>query len=317
MVLATSLRGKVESLLLRRQVEVEYLVRGQNHLARQPRSRLQSLKPYWVKYEFCECESVTTAILLLFGPQIFSSSSISHTSHPSWSRPTYPIIWYQANIFAMSKILRGLLIVVIAIALRNAPGAPMHTYFADERTTKEAPKDQPSFSVNAQGVVRFVGGDGITRLTGHIHHREQNDDTTAPVVIMAHGLGYSADCGLTPFIEAFQEAGFAVFTFDYATLGASDGFPRHEVFPQRQVGDLQAAVTAVAQHGDQLGVDSSRIVLWGTSLGGGHVISAAATLHDRPSMIRAVVSLVPNLGSPLESALGVSLNNALAPSTIL
>lgn len=203
----------------------------------------------------------------------------------------------------MSKIFTVLLIVVIAIALKNAPGAPMQTYFA-ERTSGEAPKDQQVFSVNEQGMVRFLGGDGITMLTGHIHRIEkQDDDKASPVVIMAHGLGYSADCGLSPFVEAFLEAGFAVFTFDYATLGASDGFSRHEVFPQRQVGDLQAAIKTVAQHGDQMGVDSSRIVLWGTSLGGGHVISAAATLHDHPS-IRAVMSMVPNLGSPLESALG-------------
>ena len=186
----------------------------------------------------------------------------------------------------------------------------MKTYFG-ERIAKAASASkgfddtgvQHSFSVSEDGVVRFLGGDRSTLLTGRIHSASEHNNKDSPVVIMAQGLGYTADGGFTPFVEAFQTNGFAVFTFDYANFGASDGFPRHRVVPRRQLEDLRAAIEVVTTHADELGADGSRLVLWGTSLGGGHVISMAAMLHNHPS-IRAVVSMVPSLASPTESVLG-------------
>lgn len=210
----------------------------------------------------------------------------------------------------MSRIITVVSIALLAVALRYAPGEPMTALFdADPAKDINARSATQSFSANQQGVVRFLGGDGVTMLTGQIHRRNDDDDkdsvALAPVIVMAHGLGYSTDCGLTPFIEAFQQAGFAVFTFDFSSLGASDGIPRHQVRPGRQVDDLRSAVTTVKQHGPQLGFDASRLVLWGTSLAGGHVLHMASTLSKTKDIsIRAVVSLVPALASPAESALG-------------
>ncbi|WGY03372.1 alpha/beta fold hydrolase [Nocardioides sp. QY071] len=111
----------------------------------------------------------------------------------------------------------------------------------------------------------------------------------APVVVLAHGLAGTQDAGTFPFAEAFAAAGLHAVTFDYRGFGASDaaeGEPRQVVSLAGQVADLHAAVDAAKQ---LPGVDATRVVLWGVSLGGGHVVSVAAERTD----ITAVVSVVP------------------------
>lgn len=107
-----------------------------------------------------------------------------------------------------------------------------------------------------------------------------------PVVVLAHGLGGTKDSGLAPFAEAFAAAGLDALVFDYRGFGLSDGSPRQTVSLAGQLEDWRAAITAAAA---LPGVDPQRIVLWGVSLAGGHVLSAAADRTD----IAAVISLVP------------------------
>ena len=111
-------------------------------------------------------------------------------------------------------------------------------------------------------------------------------DAGRPVVVMAHGLGGTKDSGLAPFAEAFAAAGLDVLVFDYRGFGESDGEPRQTVSLAGQLADWNSAIAAA---GSLDGVDSSRIVLWGVSLAGGHVLSAAADRSD----IAAVVAVVP------------------------
>lgn len=107
-----------------------------------------------------------------------------------------------------------------------------------------------------------------------------------PVVVMAHGLAGTKDSGLEPFARRLAEAGLDVLAFDYRGFGASDGTPRQRVSMEGQLADYRAAMTTAAA---LPGVDASRIVLWGVSLAGGHVIAAAAGRDD----VAAVVSLTP------------------------
>ncbi len=109
-----------------------------------------------------------------------------------------------------------------------------------------------------------------------------------PCVVMAHGIGGTRDSGLEPFAEAFADAGLDVVLFDYRGFGASSGEPRQFAWPPRHRDDYRAAV-ALARGLD--GVDPERIVLWGTSWSGGHVVYVAA---DDPR-IAAVVSQTPDL----------------------
>ena len=95
----------------------------------------------------------------------------------------------------------------------------------------------------------------------------------APCVVMGHGLGGTRDCGLDRYAARFSEAGFAVLAFDYRCLGASGGEPRQLIRIPDQLEDWSAAI-AYARSLDR--VDPSKVALWGSSLGGGYAITAAA-----------------------------------------
>ncbi|HBX39479.1 MAG TPA: alpha/beta hydrolase, partial [Marinobacter adhaerens] len=99
------------------------------------------------------------------------------------------------------------------------------------------------------------------------------DSKGLPCVVMAHGFGLTHASGLAPFKEAFCNAGYAVFAFDYRHFGDSDGQPRQTLSPWKEVADWLAALNFARQL-DR--VDGSRICLWGTSFSGGLVIAAAA-----------------------------------------
>lgn len=94
-----------------------------------------------------------------------------------------------------------------------------------------------------------------------------------PCVVMAHGFAATRDSGLLPFAEAFAEAGLDVVLFDYRGFGDSEGSPRRLVSHRRHREDYHAAI-AFAR--GLPGVDPERIVLWGSSYSGGHVVAVAA-----------------------------------------
>jgi len=105
---------------------------------------------------------------------------------------------------------------------------------------------------------------------------------------MAHGFGGTKDAGLLPFAQAFAEAGLDVLLFDYRCFGDSTGEPRQFAWPSRHREDYRAAVE-FARGLD--GVDSDRVILWGTSWSGGHVVYVAA----EDPRIAAVISQTPDL----------------------
>ncbi len=109
-----------------------------------------------------------------------------------------------------------------------------------------------------------------------------------PCVVMAHGFGGTKDSGLLPFAEAFAEAGLDALLFDYRCIGESTGEPRQLAQPSRHREDYVAAVE-FARGLD--GVDPERIVLWGTSWSGGHIVYVAA----EDPRIAAIVCQTPDL----------------------
>ena len=95
----------------------------------------------------------------------------------------------------------------------------------------------------------------------------------SPVVVMAHGLGGVREMRLDAYAERFVDAGYAVLLFDYRHFGASGGEPRQLLDIGVQLEDWSAAVA----HARTLnGVDPDRVIVWGTSFGGGHAIITAA-----------------------------------------
>ena len=94
---------------------------------------------------------------------------------------------------------------------------------------------------------------------------------------MAHGLGAIKTLRLGAFAERFQAAGYACLVFDYRHFGESEGEPRELLSISRQREDWRAAVRFVRTLPE---VDGRRVVLWGTSFGGGHAIATAAADHS-------------------------------------
>ena len=105
-------------------------------------------------------------------------------------------------------------------------------------------------------------------------------------VVLAHGWTGVREQRLDAFAERFADAGFAALVFDYRHFGASEGEPRSLLDIGRQLADWRAAV-AYARGLE--GIDPGRIVAWGSSFSGGHVIELAA----RDPQIAAVVAQVP------------------------
>lgn len=99
----------------------------------------------------------------------------------------------------------------------------------------------------------------------------------APLLVLGHGLGGVYEMRLDAYARRFAAAGYAALTFDYRRFGRSDGEPRHLLVRDDQQADFEAAL----DFGKTLpGVDPARVVLWGTSLAGGHVIDIAARRTD-------------------------------------
>ncbi len=111
-------------------------------------------------------------------------------------------------------------------------------------------------------------------------------DAGAPCVVMGHGFGGLQTSGLHEFAAAFADHGFAALSFDYRHFGESEGAPRNVVSVRKQLDDYRSAVAYARTLG---GVDPRRIVVWGTSLAGGHAMSIGAEDHR----VAAVIALTP------------------------
>jgi pimeloyl-ACP methyl ester carboxylesterase len=125
-------------------------------------------------------------------------------------------------------------------------------------------------------------------------YRPQRIEPT-PVMVMAHGFAAERSFGLPAFAERFAGLGFSVMVFDYRCFGDSEGMPRNWVSPRRHNQDWDAAIEH-ARHLD--GVDPERLVLWGTSFSGGHVLATAARRGD----VAAIIAQVPFVDSRASDA---------------
>lgn len=124
----------------------------------------------------------------------------------------------------------------------------------------------------------------------------------SPLLVMAHGLGAVRTMRLDAYGERFSAAGYACLVFDYRNFGDSEGEPRQLLDIGMQLADWTAAV-AYARTIE--GIDRSRIGLWGTSFGGGHVIATAARVPG----IAAAVAQCPFTD-------GVASVRAINPATV-
>jgi dienelactone hydrolase len=133
--------------------------------------------------------------------------------------------------------------------------------------------------------------------------RPNNNAKTAPLIILSHGLGGVYEMRLDAFARRFAEAGYAALTFDYRFFGRSDGHPRHWLVKEQQQQDIENAIS----FGRTLeGVDPKRIILWGTSLAGGHMIDVSSRRKD----ISATIIQGP-FTDGIASALAISIPSVI------
>jgi pimeloyl-ACP methyl ester carboxylesterase len=117
------------------------------------------------------------------------------------------------------------------------------------------------------------------------------DDSEAghacPVVVMAHGLSGTRRDRLGPFAGRFAHHGCFALVFDHRGFGDSAGTA--DLFePARQLEDWAQAI-AFARRWP--GADPDRVVTFGSSMGGGNALAAAA----RDARVAAAISQVPFL----------------------
>lgn len=135
-------------------------------------------------------------------------------------------------------------------------------------------------------------------MSRHDLHFPSGDDTCAawlydahdgpspaPIIVMAHGLSGTRRDRLGRFAERFAAAGLAALAFDHRGFGDSPGEP--DLFePARQLDDWRAAIAFARS---LPGVDPDRVATFGSSMGGGNALAAAA----EDERIAAAVSQVP------------------------
>jgi hypothetical protein len=130
------------------------------------------------------------------------------------------------------------------------------------------------------------------RLRGTLQLPE--GDGPSPIVILVHGFGGLKEWTLPELAKALSSAGIASLALDPRHFGDSDGEPRDEVNHLGRLQDLQNAITYVATLPE---IDSARIGLWGTSLGGRDVLAIAAI----DSRVKAVAAQTPVIHWTAES----------------
>ena len=122
-------------------------------------------------------------------------------------------------------------------------------------------------------------------------YRPASGDQLRPVVVMGHGFGGVRALGLYAYAERFAAAGYLVVVFDYRGFGESDGMPRQVLDVRMQLQDWRAALRFTRSLPETC---PQRVVAWGTSFGGGHVI----TLAGRGEPLAAIIAQVPHVSGP-------------------
>jgi len=119
--------------------------------------------------------------------------------------------------------------------------------------------------------ITFKSGDAT--CVGDLYLPDQSTGKL-PCLVMGHGFSGTKDFGIPAYAGQYASNGFAVLAFDYRNFGESEGEPRQVINIAQQREDFHAAIQAARSM--EL-IDPTRIAIWGSSLGGGHVIQVAVT----------------------------------------
>lgn len=141
--------------------------------------------------------------------------------------------------------------------------------------------------------VEFTTEDG-TRLRGVLH--TPDGQSCNPGIVMAHGFSGVKE-QLDHYAALFAASGFSVLLYDHRSFGTSDGSPRYEVDPFKQISDWRDAITFALNlpefdHDVTVGV-------FGSSYAGGLAMVIAAC----DQRVGTVVAQIPNVSGHRNSPL--------------
>ena len=108
-----------------------------------------------------------------------------------------------------------------------------------------------------------------------------------PCIVLAHGTSATVQMVAIEYARVFARAGLAALIYDHRNLGASDGEPRGEINPWIQCRGYRDALTFAER---DLGIDGSRLALWGDSYAGAEVVLVAAC----DTRVKAVIAQTPS-----------------------
>lgn len=160
-----------------------------------------------------------------------------------------------------------------------------------------------------------TGGDTCSAM---LHLPDGAVDEQLPGILMVGGWGSVQQALTVSFVNRFVAAGYAVMEFDFPGWGLSGGWPRQDISPWRRV---KAASAALAHLKSQPQVAAHRILVWGTSFGGGHVVDLATQHPDLQGAIIQVPmldGLATMRAAPLKrmvQLLGLGVAGLLKPGT--
>ncbi|KAL3425914.1 DltD domain-containing protein [Phlyctema vagabunda] len=131
--------------------------------------------------------------------------------------------------------------------------------------------------------VEFKTLDGLT-LRGWLYPT----DKKGPGIVMTPGFNCVKEMFIPEVAEGFQKAGITALIYDPRSTGESDGIPRNEIDPGKQVDDYSDALTFLAA---QPTVDTNRMAFWGQSFSATVALCSAA-LDKRPKLVIAICPLL-------------------------
>ena len=115
---------------------------------------------------------------------------------------------------------------------------------------------------------------GGTKCAVTVFRPDASAEKPMPAIVMAHGFGSPRALRLYAYAERFAAAGYAAVVFDYRGFGDSEGEPRQLLDVSMQHDDWKAALSFPRS---LPGIDADKVVAWGTSFGGGHVLDGRRT----------------------------------------
>jgi dienelactone hydrolase len=178
---------------------------------------------------------------------------------------------------------------------------------APAQTAAPRPAFTPPDDVTVRSVDIYSEG---TRMGGDVYSAKANAGKKLPTIVMAHGWG-GTKAAFRPEAVAFAQAGYLVVAFDYRGWGESDSrvvlVAKHAPSEKQnyhftaEVQEVREVVEPLDMVVDWLNAinwavgdpqcDPDKIGLWGSSLSGGLVVSAA----ELDPRVKALHSQVPSL----------------------